>query len=156
MRGKKMKICATSAGRELTDQIDPRFGRSAYFIFVETDNMEYEAILNESVMLPGGAGIRAAQNIAGKGVKVVISGAMGPNASQVLSSAGISFFTAIPGTVKDNIEAFKDGKLSRMQGPTVPGHFGQGNIPDRGFGPGRGGDSSRRGGGYGRGRQWLE
>jgi len=147
-----MKICVTSVGRELTDQIDPRFGRSAYFILVEADNMEYEAIPNESVMLPGGAGIRAAQNIAGKGVKAVISGAIGPNASQVLSSAGISFFTAIPGSVKDNIEAFKDGKLLKMQGPTVPGHFGQGNMPDRGFGPGRGGDRGRRGGGYGRGR----
>ena len=149
-----MKICVTSVGRELTDQIDPRFGRSAYFILVEADNMEYEAIPNESVMLPGGAGIHAAQNIAGKGVKAVISGAIGPNASQVLSSAGIGFFTAIPGTVADNVRAFKDGKLPRMQGPTVPGHFGQGNgnMPDRSFSPGRGGDRGRQGGGYGRGR----
>ena len=124
-----MKICVTSIGREVTDQVDPRFGRSAYFILAEIDGNVHEVkdiIPNDSVVVSGGAGIRTAQNIVKQGVKVVISGAVGPNASQVLTSAGIDFFTAIPGSVNDNIEAFKEGKLLKMDGPTVPGHFGQG------------------------------
>ena len=41
-----MKIAITSSGANLKSKVDPRFGRCAYFILIETDNDEFEAIEN--------------------------------------------------------------------------------------------------------------
>jgi predicted Fe-Mo cluster-binding NifX family protein len=41
-----MKICVTSQGDNLDAQVDPRFGRCKYFIIVNTDTLEFEAVKN--------------------------------------------------------------------------------------------------------------
>ncbi|MCG2831070.1 MAG: dinitrogenase iron-molybdenum cofactor biosynthesis protein, partial [Desulfobacteraceae bacterium] len=58
-----MKIAVSSNGTDLNSQIDPRFGRCAYFLIVNTDDMSFEAFENKGVALTGGAGIQAAQFI---------------------------------------------------------------------------------------------
>ena len=63
-----MKIGISSTGKELNSQVDPRFGRCQYFLIIDTENMEFEHISNESSMASGGAGIRAAETIAKKGL----------------------------------------------------------------------------------------
>ena len=65
-----MKVVVSSNGRDLDSRIDPRFGRCAYFIVVETDDMGFEAFENENMALGGGAGIQSAQFVASKGAKV--------------------------------------------------------------------------------------
>ncbi len=57
MKGDIMKIAISSMGTDLDTQIDPRFGRCAHFIIVETDDMSFEAFDNENIALGGGAGI---------------------------------------------------------------------------------------------------
>ena len=52
-----MKVAVSATGENLDAQIDPRFGRCQYFVIVDMDSMEYEAILNASAMATGGAGI---------------------------------------------------------------------------------------------------
>jgi len=131
-----MKICITSVGKDLNAPVDPRFGRCANFIIVDTETMEFRVIPNMNASQMGGAGIQAAKDVISEGVKAVISGAIGPNAIDVFKSSGIEFYSAIRGSVMDNINAFKDGRLQVMYGPTVPGHFGQGGF---GRGGGRGG-----------------
>jgi len=42
-----MKICIKSQGKDLESEIDPRFGRCKYFIFYDTDTMQYEAVENQ-------------------------------------------------------------------------------------------------------------
>lgn len=84
-----MKIALTSTGETLESQIDPRFGRCAYFIIVDTDTMDFEVAPNQFAMAAQGAGIQASQFIIGKGVKKVVSGEFGPNSAETLSSAGI-------------------------------------------------------------------
>ena len=66
-----MKIAVTSTGPTLDDPIDPRFGRCAYFIIVETDDMSFEAFDNESIALGGGAGIQSAQFVVSKKIDAV-------------------------------------------------------------------------------------
>ncbi len=110
-----MKVCITASGTDLNAPVDPRFGRAAYFIVVDTDTMEYQAFPNSAVNAAGGAGIQAAQFVASQGVQAVISGDFGPNASMALSSAGIQMIMGAIGTVAETIEKFKKGELAPNQ-----------------------------------------
>ena len=39
-----MKIAISSTGKELDSNLDPRFGRAAYFISVDAETMDFEAV----------------------------------------------------------------------------------------------------------------
>jgi predicted Fe-Mo cluster-binding NifX family protein len=39
-----MKIAVSAIGDNLDAQLDPRFGRCLYFIFVDTESMEFDAM----------------------------------------------------------------------------------------------------------------
>lgn len=121
-----MKIAITATGHALDAEIDPRFGRCRYFIIVEPETMQFEAVENASGMASGGAGISTAQMIAGKGVEAVLTGNCGPNAYQVLSAAGIKVITGVAGKVQDAVQGYKSGKFQSSSQPNVPGHFGMG------------------------------
>ena len=129
-----MKICVTAAGNTLDAPVDPRVGRAAYFIIVDSETIAFEAVSNMAADAMGGAGIQAAQTIASKGVNVLITGNVGPNAFQALASAGIKIVVGASGTVREVIEKYKRGELGGTGAPTVGGHFGRG----RGMGMGRG------------------
>lgn len=133
-----MKIAISASGTDLDCQVDPRFGRSQYFIIVDTDTLEFEVIENPNVSAIGGAGIQSAQMMAEKGVQFVLTGNIGPNAFQTLASAGIQVITGISGTVREAIQLFKSGQFQAIGGPTVPGHFGMGGRPGGKMGPGGG------------------
>ncbi|MDD3297044.1 MAG: NifB/NifX family molybdenum-iron cluster-binding protein [Candidatus Omnitrophica bacterium] len=119
-----MKICVTSTGNNLDASVDPRFGRCPYFIIVNTDNLEFEAVENPSANAGGGAGIQSGQLVAGKGAKIVLTGNVGPNAFQTLQAAGISIITGVSGTIKEAIERYNKGEFKSTQGPSVDSHFG--------------------------------
>jgi predicted Fe-Mo cluster-binding NifX family protein len=121
-----MKICVSSTAENLEAHLDPRFGRCLYLVIVDSENMQFEAIPNMAAGATGGAGIQAAQTIVNKGVKVVITGNVGPNAFGSLSAAGIEIVTGASGTVKEVVEQFKKGQLGKTGSPTVNGHFGMG------------------------------
>jgi len=144
-----MKIAISSTGRTLDAEVDPRFGRCQYFIIVDLETKEFEAVDNSSAMAAGGAGISAAQMITGKSVQAVLTGNCGPNAYQVLSSAGIQVTTGVSGKVKDVIEGYRTGKFKASAQSNVPDHFGMGATPSMGGGFGMG---MGRGRGMGMGR----
>jgi predicted Fe-Mo cluster-binding NifX family protein len=134
-----MKIAVSSSGNDLDSQVDPRFGRCAYFVIVETDDMGFEAFENGSIALGGGAGIQAAQFVASKGTKAVITGNVGPNAVQTLSAAGIETFVGQSGTVREAIERYAKGKINSTSTPNVADHYGMGSGAGIGRGMGMGG-----------------
>ena len=127
-----MKICVTATGNSLEAQIDPRFGRCSYFVIVDSETMQFEAVPNMAAGASGGAGIQAAQTVANKGVKLLITGNVGPKAFQALASAGIEIATGAFGTVREAVEKYKRGELSNTGAPTVGGHFGMGGRGGRG------------------------
>jgi predicted Fe-Mo cluster-binding NifX family protein len=158
-----MKIAVSASGRDLDSQIDPRFGRCAYFIIIETDDMSFEAFDNESIALGGGAGIQSGQFVASKGAKTIITGNVGPNAVRTLNAAGVEVIVGQSGTVRQAIENYKNGKLKNTTEANVADHYGMGggSIPSPmggmgiggGMGMGRGGGMGMgRGGGMGMGR----
>jgi len=121
-----LRVAVSAAGPSLDAPVDPRFGRCAYFVIVDTDTMQYEIVPNSSLNAPSGAGIQAAQTVASKDIKVLITGHVGPNAFQALSAVGIKIVIGAFGTVKEVIEKYKSGELKETDVPTVRGHFGMG------------------------------
>jgi len=156
-----MKIAVTSTGPTLDDQVEARFGRCAYFLVVDPDTMEFEALENPNIALGGGAGIQSAQLLAQREVQTVLTGNCGPNAFQTLGAAGIQVIVGVSGPVKKAVEQFKSGDFSAASGPSVDSKFGvsgaagqqaasqspQPMMPGPGMGRGMG-----RGMGMGRGR----
>jgi predicted Fe-Mo cluster-binding NifX family protein len=127
-----MKICVSAVADSLDAHVDPRFGRCQFFVIVNSETMQFEAIPNMASGAMGGAGIQAAQTIASKGVQVLLTGNVGPNAFQALSTAGIKIVTGAFGNVREAIEKYKRGELSETNSPTVRGHFGMGMGRGRG------------------------
>ena len=135
-----MRIAISATSATLDAEVDPRFGRCQYFIIVDPETMQFEAMENSSAMAAGGAGISAAQMVADKGVKAVLTGNCGPNAYQVLSAAGIQVITGVSGKVKDAVQGYKEGKFHAGSQANVPDHFGMsyGGGMGGGMGMGRG------------------
>lgn len=143
------RICVTSSGNTLESQIDPRFGRCAYFIIVDPETQQFQAISNEAAMASGGAGIRAAQIVAEQNVEAVLTGSVGPNAYPALQNAGIRILAGASGSVKSAVESYRTGALQEISTPG-PSHIGMGTGMGGGYGGG-GGYGSGGGRGLGRG-----
>ena len=124
-----MKICVTSQGKTLDDQVDPRFGRCQFFIIVDTDTLDFETVENQSAQFSGGAGIQSGQLMASKGVKAVLTGNVGPNAFQTLQAGGIKIYTGLSGKIRDVVEKYKGGTLKLTENPSVGSKFG---MPGKG------------------------
>jgi len=141
-----MRIAISASGPSLDAEVDPRFGRCSYFVIVDPDTMQFEGVENSNAMQAGGAGISTGQMIASKGVQVVLTGNCGPNAYQVLSTAGIQIITGVSGKIQDAIQAYKSGQFQATSQSNVAAHSGMGGGMGRGMGKGMG-----MGGGMGAG-----
>jgi predicted Fe-Mo cluster-binding NifX family protein len=122
--GYNMKIAVTSAGKDLNADLDPRFGRAAYFIIVDSDTMDFEAVENrQNLNLPQGAGIQAGKTIVDNKAEVLITGHCGPKAFKVLRAAGVKIVTGGSGKVAETIERFKKGELEPASEADVDEHW---------------------------------
>ena len=83
-----MRVAVSSTGEDLSAPVSPVFGRCPSYVFVDTDTLQFEAFPNSAMSASGGAGIQAAQMVADQGAQAVITGNVGPNAFNVLASAG--------------------------------------------------------------------
>lgn len=107
------KIAVSSEGPSLDDLVDPRFGRAGGFLLVDLSTMETKYIDNGASQTMGqGAGIQAAENVAGAGAEVVLSGYIGPKAFQALTAGGIKIGQDCDNmTVREAVEKFKNGEI---------------------------------------------
>ncbi len=119
-----MKICITAEGDSLDSQVDSRFGRCRYFLIYDTEKNAAEWLLNSNAGFSGGAGTQSAQLMASKGVEVVLTGNIGPNAFKILEAAGIRVVTGLFGKVSEIIEEFRTGVMKPAQEATVQSKFG--------------------------------
>lgn len=120
----KMKIAITSQGQDLNSQIDPRFGRAAYILIVDTVLQSVEIIDNsENIKAFKGAGIQAAATLSKRGVEVLLTGYCGPNAFKTLQAAGIKVANDVSGTVKDAVNRFSEGNLAYADNANVEAHW---------------------------------
>jgi len=117
-------IAVSATGTTLEDHVDQRFGRCKYFIVVDSDTLTFEALSNQGIMASSGAGIKAGQTLAEKGVKAVISGNIGPNAFDTLSAANIDIYIGASGKIEDILQKFNLGELKKTESSNVKSHFG--------------------------------
>jgi len=111
-----MKIAISATGKTLDDNVDQRFGRCPYFVIVEIEDKkikEVKAIENIAAAQSGKAGISAAQTIAEEEAEAVITGNLGPNASDVLEQFEIKAYQS-SGKIKDAVNEFIEGKLNEI------------------------------------------
>ena len=119
-----MKIAVTARSGELDSEIDPRFGRAAYFVVVETDTFDFDVVDNrEAAEGLQGAGIQAAKVLSDTGARVLLTGNCGPRAFSTLAAAGVKVAVGVSGTVRRAVEDYKDGKYPVAEGPNVEPHW---------------------------------
>ena len=112
-----VRIAVSAMGPGLQSQVDERFGWCTHFVVCDADDPEASAESHENPALAGasGAGIAAAQFVDGLGVKVVLTGSLGPNAARVTNAAGIQGYALKAGmTVGEAIAFWKAGELPKM------------------------------------------
>jgi predicted Fe-Mo cluster-binding NifX family protein len=120
----QMKIAVTSSGTSLDSEVDPRFGRAAYFLIVDPDTFQFEVVDNaENANSLKGAGISAAKTVCDKGANVLITGFCGPNAFKALKAANINVADNAAVTVRESLENYAKGKLPIADEPNAEGHW---------------------------------
>jgi predicted Fe-Mo cluster-binding NifX family protein len=118
-----MKIAITSKGTDLESEVDPRFGRAAYILFVDTFSLGVDVIDNaDNANALKGAGIQTASLVGDKGAKALLTGYCGPNAFRALTAAGIKVANDISGTVKEAVAAFNEGRVVFSAAANMPEH----------------------------------
>mgnify|MGYP001552204965 CR=1 FL=1 len=119
-----MKVAVTAKSPELDSEVDPRFGRAAYIMVVESEDMSFEVIDNEKNKKAfQGAGIQAASSVSEKGAEVLLTGYCGPKAFQVVDAAGIKVVNDVTGVVKEAVENLVAGKYTFSTEANVDAHW---------------------------------
>ena len=119
-----MNIAVTAKGKTLESEVDPRFGRSAYFIIYDTETGDFAAMDNtQNLNAAQGAGIQAAQNIINTGSKVLITGHCGPKAFRTLAAGEVEVYTDASGTVREAVEKYLAGELEIADTADVESHW---------------------------------
>lgn len=155
-----MLIAITATDKSLQAEVDPRFGRAAYYLIVDTTSGEITALDNsDGINAANGAGTGAVQRLSEAGVQKLYTGRIGPKAAAALEQAAITCYENISGTVQTVLEQLEAGdapapdeSLRETQVPSPPQH-GPEILPGAGRGQGRGRGMGRgRGLGLGGGR----
>ncbi len=119
-----MKVAISATGNTLTSEVDPRFGRCAFFLITDEQGGELEAVSNrENADAMGGAGIQAAALVADREVDAVITGHCGPKAFNALQAAQITVYSCDEGSVEEALKKLANKELRALNGPDVQGHW---------------------------------
>lgn len=122
-----MKIAIPADDKTMETSVCQSFGRTPYYLIYDTESKESVFLDNSAVASQGGAGIKAAQTIVDNNISVLLTPRCGENAAEVLKAANIKLFKSVNASVRDNIDAFNDGKLSLLLDihPGFHGHGGK-------------------------------
>jgi predicted Fe-Mo cluster-binding NifX family protein len=115
-----MKLCITSKGKTLGSKVDGRFGRAPYLLIVDTETKEVHGVKNTAMTGGRGAGVVAVQILSSMGTEALLTGIVGPNASQALKEAGIKAYEGAleTDTAASALEKFTKGMYRESSGPS--------------------------------------
>ena len=110
-----MKIAIPVDGKSMETGICQSFGRTPYYLIYDTESKESIFLDNSAVASQGGAGIKAAQTIVDNKVSALLTPRCGENAAEVIKAANIKLYKTFNDSIKDNIDALNEGKLSLLE-----------------------------------------
>jgi predicted Fe-Mo cluster-binding NifX family protein len=105
-----MKIAFATDGNSLKDKIALHFGRAKSFLIFDTEKETFEVFENPEIErkeLPP-------DFLKRKNVDAIFVFSLGPRAFEKFKNYKIEVFKAIEGTILENIEKFKEGKLKKL------------------------------------------
>ena len=112
-----MKIAFTTKGTKWSSPMDPRFGRTEFFLVYDDEKHEFNHFDNRAIeKVAHGAGPKTAQKLFELKANVLITGnGPGGNAATILEKAGMKIFIGANGmTVKEAFEAYHNRKLKEF------------------------------------------
>jgi predicted Fe-Mo cluster-binding NifX family protein len=111
-----LKIAVSADSPDLNAKVGSRFGTSKYFIIVDRDTMDFEAVANPGASTYQGSGVQAVVLVISKKVDAVLTGYCSPTAIGHLTANGIQVLAGVVGTVGEVVQMYKKGKLQRQPG----------------------------------------
>lgn len=120
-----MKICfPTETMQGLESPVFGHFGSAPGFVIVDTETMDFEEITNRDQHHAHGM-CQPLVALDNRQVDGIVVGGIGLGALMKLQSAGISVYRALKGTVRDNLDFIRNGKLPQFSAEhTCGGHGG--------------------------------
>jgi len=118
-----MKTIAISAsGKDLDACVEPRFGRTRYFVLVDPATEDWESIDNlANLSSQQDVGILTAKNLTkNRTVQTVVTGNCGPKAFKELREAGVKVFLNARGSLRHVLHKLRLGELKESSAPNVP------------------------------------
>ncbi len=120
-----MKVVVTSLGETVDSPVDQRFGRARYFVLYDTETGDWSAHDNkQNLQAAQGAGIQAGQAVINLGADALVTGHCGPKAFATLTAGEVEIYAGAAGTVKEAVDALKNGELKKAQDADVESHNG--------------------------------
>ncbi|WP_434512749.1 NifB/NifX family molybdenum-iron cluster-binding protein [Desulfitobacterium sp. AusDCA] len=110
-----MKVAIPVDDQSMETKICVSFGRTPYFLIYDTETKKSHFIPNHAATSTGGAGIKAGQIAVDNHVDALVTPRCGENAAEVIKMANIKIYKTINDSLQDNIDAFKEGKLSLLE-----------------------------------------
>ncbi len=93
-----MKIALATEGPSLDDGVSARFARAPYFLIVDADSLQFDAISNApSTDVAAGLGLRAAWLVVNRHAAMVIAGRVGRNARRILEEHSVKIIAGESG-----------------------------------------------------------
>jgi predicted Fe-Mo cluster-binding NifX family protein len=116
-----MKTIAVSAnGMNLESQVGPLFGRARFFILLDPNTLEWEALDNlKNLSGSQGIGIMTAKSLERKNISTVLTGSCGLKAFEELKAAGIDVVLNAQGTIRQAVTSFMNGELPKASKSNV-------------------------------------
>jgi predicted Fe-Mo cluster-binding NifX family protein len=116
-----MKTIAVSAAKKSLDvPVAGLFGRARFFILVDPDSGEWEALDNLSSLDANHlVGVTTARNLVRKNIKTVMTGKCGSRAFAVLQAAGVEVILDTRGTVRQALKRLGRGEVIPATAPNV-------------------------------------
>ncbi len=156
-----MKLVISATGPTMNADVDPRFGRASFFLFIDGESGQLiESIDNSKLKNASqGAGIAAAAMVADKGAKYILTGVVGPKAMPIVDKAGMTVISDCKGTAQDAYKLFINRNSDSVSPQTTtpneskPEESGCRRKGGMGRGLGKGGGKGQGGRGQGRCQQ---
>lgn len=117
-------VAVPSDGTRLSSNVSTVFGRSPYFLIVDTKKNKFKILENKFRTEKHAVGLRIAYLLLNEKVGIAIAKNIGPEPYNNLTARNIQIYVGNPSTVRDAINQLKNNMLRKADKPTVQIHFG--------------------------------